>query len=182
MPSLKVAQPITQAQAHKPVRGWRPPSEAQRDAGNYKKYTFWWEGLHVSIENPKGSYRSGTDSKGKKWRTVMKNAYGYFKGTEGVDGDHLDVFVGPDLKSPSVYVVNQEDPATGEFDEHKCVIGARSKEEARQIYLQNYQKGWKGLQSVKAFTVPEFKRWCRGVIDGPAKVAYLLGYAARSKA
>ena len=182
MPSLKVAQSITQAQALKPVRGWKPPSEAQRDAGNYKKYTFWWEGLHVSIENPKGSYRSGTDSKGKKWKTVMKNAYGYFKGTEGVDGDHLDVFVGPDLKSFMVYVVDQVDPSTGKFDEHKCVIGARSEEEARRIYLQNYQKGWKGLKAVKAFTVPEFKKWCSGAIDGPAKVAYWMGHVTGSKA
>ena len=77
----------------------------------------------------------------------------------GKDGDFLDVFIGPHLDCELVYVINQVEPATGKFDEHKCVVGAQSAEEAREIYEANYQKGWQGFQSVKAFTLNGFRQW-----------------------
>lgn len=54
-------------------------------------------GMDISIENKKGSYRSGVDSDGHKWRTYMNYDYGYIRGTVGVDKDHLDC-VSPDTK------------------------------------------------------------------------------------
>lgn len=93
----------------------------------------------VTIENPKGSERSGTDANGKKWSVKMNNTYGYIRGTEGVDGDHIDVFLAEDMDKwdgKYVFVVDQYNP-DGTFDEHKVMLGFNSMEEARSAYLSN---------------------------------------------
>ena len=53
-----------------------------------------FRGLNISIENRKGSVRRGVDSDGHEWATKMNYDYGYIRGTEGVDGDHLDCYLG----------------------------------------------------------------------------------------
>lgn len=135
------------------------PSEAQKEAGNYQKGHINIDGYDITIENPKGSIRRGTDASGKSWETEMHNTYGYIRGTEGVDGDHIDVFLSDNPTSGSVFVVDQINPTTGEFDEHKVMYGFASEEEARAAYLSNYSKGWKGLGQITEVSREEFKKW-----------------------
>ena len=137
----------------------RNPTEAQKEAGNYRKGHVRVDGLDVTIENPKGSVRSGTDADGKRWENVMNNTYGYMRGTEGVDGDHIDVFLSDNPESGNVYVVDQRDPKTGEFDEHKVMYGFGSMEEARDAYLKNYTPGWQGLGTITEVSKEEFRKW-----------------------
>ncbi len=135
------------------------PTEAQIEADNYRHGKIVWRGLTISLENPKGSTRSGTSKSGKKWSTLMRHDYGRFLKTEGADGDHMDTFVGPDHESEVVYVIDQDCPDTGKFDEAKIMICFGSEEAARQGYLDNYEKGWKGLGDITALTIPQLKWW-----------------------
>lgn len=137
------------------------PTEAQKEAGNYKKGHLTLQGLDVALENPKGSTRSGTDRDGKVWQSNMAHDYGYIKRTLGADGDHVDVFIGDRPESETVYVVDQADPKTGKFDEHKVMMGFADEQAARAGYLANYEPGWKGLSAIKAMPVEEFKRWVK---------------------
>lgn len=134
------------------------PSEAQKEAGNYKKGHIKINGFDVTIEQPAGSVRSGKDANGKEWSVTMNNTYGYIRGTESVDGDHIDVFLGPDMNSDMVYVVDQVN-TDGSFDEHKVMMGFPSLEDARSAYLSNYEKGWKGLGNITGVTLDGFKKW-----------------------
>ena len=98
------------------------PTEAQKEAGNYRKGHITIDGYNITIENPKGSERSGTDKDGNKWSVTMNNDYGYIRGTEGVDGDHIDVFLSDNPESGDVFVIDQVNP-DGTFDEHKVMYG-----------------------------------------------------------
>jgi hypothetical protein len=107
------------------------PSEKQVEAGNYQKGHVKFDGFDISIENPRGSIRKGQNEKGETWSNIMPADYGYFKGTIGKDKDHIDVFLGDNLESDKVYVVDQINPETGAFDEHKVLMGYNSLSEAR---------------------------------------------------
>ena len=91
------------------------PTEAQKEAGNYKKGHLKLQGLDIALENIKGSIRSGTDKDGKQWQSTMAHDYGYIKRTLGADGDHVDVFIGDQPDSETVFVVDQVDPKTGKI-------------------------------------------------------------------
>ena len=134
------------------------PTEAQKEAGNYKKGHIKINGFDVTIEQPAGSVRSGKDASGKEWSQVMNNTYGYIRGTESVDGDHIDVFLGPDMNSDMVYVVDQVN-TDGSFDEHKVMMGFSSLEDARSAYLSNYEEGWQGLGNITGVALDVFKKW-----------------------
>lgn len=134
------------------------PTEAQKEAGNYKKGHVKIDGYDVTIENPKGSVRSGKDVNGNEWSVTMNNDYGYIRGTEGVDGDHIDVFLSDDPTEGNVYVVDQVNP-DGSFDEHKVMYGFNSADEARNAYLSNYEEGWQGLGTITKVSKDEFKKW-----------------------
>ncbi|KFA99612.1 PLxRFG domain-containing protein [Vibrio sp. ER1A] len=135
------------------------PTEAQKEAGNYKKGSFDFHGLTVAIENPKGSERSGTNSDGESWSVTMKNHYGYIKRTEGADGDAVDVFVGPNEASKIAYIIDQVDPKTGLFDEHKVMLGFTKIKDAKKAYLENYTEGWKGFGEMSVVKLDDFKKW-----------------------
>lgn len=135
------------------------PSEAQKKYGNYKKAHVSINGFDITIENPKGSYRSGVDEKGKSWKVKMNNHYGYFKNTEGKDGDHIDVFIGENLKSDEIFVVDQINTQTKEFDESKVMLGFDTIEEAKTAYLSNYEKGWGGMKKISKTNIDDFKKW-----------------------
>lgn len=137
------------------------PTPDQKESGRYAKGRLGWAGLRIAIENPKGSVRSGTDSDGKAWSQKMTCDYGYIESTEGNDGDHVDVFVGPELESELVFVINQVDPKSGKFDEHKVIITTTNEEQASELYLSNYAAGWQGLGSIKPMTLPDFKDWLK---------------------
>ena len=138
------------------------PSQAQKESGNYRKGHIRFGGYNYTIENPQGSYRSGVDENGKKWKQKMNNTYGYILGTKGKDGDHLDMFINDnaDLDSwnGNVYVVDQVFP-DGSFDEHKVMYGFDSEEEARKAYLSNYEQGWQGLGNITGVSKEDFDRW-----------------------
>jgi N12 class adenine-specific DNA methylase len=139
------------------------PTEAQKKAGNYKMGHVKVGAFDVTIENPKGSERSGTDANGKKWSVKMNNTYGYIRGTEGVDGDHIDVFLAEDMDKwdgKYVFVVDQYNP-DGTFDEHKVMLGFNSMEEARSAYLSNYENGWENGRriDVTAVNLEDFEKW-----------------------
>lgn len=134
------------------------PTEAQKEAGNYKKGHIVVDGLKVTIENPKGSTRSGVDKDGKAWSNTMQNDYGYILGTKGKDGDHIDMFIGE--SGDGVFVVDQVNE-DGSFDEHKVMYGFSSLEEAKSAYLSNYDEGWQGLGSITEVSKEDFKKWIR---------------------
>ena len=134
------------------------PTEAQKEAGNYKKGHVKVDGFDITIENPKGSVRSGKDSDGKEWSVTMNNDYGYIRGTEGVDGDHIDVFLSDNPEQGNVYVIDQVNQKTGEFDESKVMYGFNSLEEAKDAYLSNFEKGWK-VGVVSGVSKEEFRKW-----------------------
>lgn len=134
------------------------PTEAQKEAGNYKKGHVKIDGYDVTIENPKGSVRRGTDASGKQWEQEMQNTYGYIRGTEGVDGDHIDVFFSEDPSQGDVFVVDQVNK-DGSFDEHKVMYGFLDIESARKAYLSNYEDGWQGLGAITPVSKEEFKKW-----------------------
>lgn len=139
------------------------PSEAQKKAGNYKKGHLSFGGYDFTVETPKGATRSGKDEQGKPWSVTMHDTYGYILGKIGVDGDHIDMFINDaaDLDSFDgyVYVVDQVNQETGEFDEHKVMYGYPSEEAATEAYLANYSKDWKGLGKVTAVPKATFDKW-----------------------
>ena len=134
------------------------PTEKQKEAGNYKKGHIKVDGLDVTIEQPKGSIRRGTDTNGNKWESEMHNTYGYIKGTESVDGDHIDIFLSDNPAEGNVYVVDQVNK-DGSFDEHKVMYGFTDMESAEKAYLSNYEKGWQGLGSITGVSKEDFKKW-----------------------
>jgi len=136
------------------------PSEAQIAYGNYEKLHICCHGLRISIENPRGSTRSGVDKSGRAWSRTMPFDYGYARETVSGDGDKLDFFLGPKYRSAtSVHIIDQIDPSTGKFDEHKVMLGWDTQDEARKAYLSNYERGWRGLGDVVTLSMPAFKDW-----------------------
>ena len=134
------------------------PTEAQKEAGNYRKGHVRIDGFNVTIENPKGSVRSGKDADGNEWSVTMNNDYGYIRGTEGVDGDHIDVFLSDNPDAGDVFVIDQVN-ADDTFDEHKVMYGFKSALAAKRAYLANYSAGWKGLGNITRVTKEEFRKW-----------------------
>lgn len=161
-PAPTVAEQIDAAASEaalSPLNDLPEPTEAMKEAGNYKKAHVKIKGLDIAIENPRGSNRSGTDSKGNKWEVKMHSHYGYIKRTEGADGDHVDVFIGPSTESQKVFIVDQINP-DGSFDEHKVLMGFDSKLKARSGYKSNYSHGWK-VGPITSMTMDEFKDWVK---------------------
>lgn len=131
-------------------------SDAQREAGNYRKGHISVKGMRIAIESPKGSRRYYDN--GRKYN-VMKNHYGYFNITKGKDGDAVDVFLGPDIENfENVYCIDQNTPG-GDFDETKVMLGFSSKEEAKDAYMSNYSQDWKGFRDITAVSIKDFKKW-----------------------
>ena len=138
------------------------PTEAQKKSGNYKKAHITVSGMDVSIENPVGSVRRGTDEDGKAWEHEMKSHYGYFLKTEGKDGDHIDAFIKEGIPTDwngTVFAIDQINPKTGAFDETKVMIGYETPEEAKAAYMENYDADWKGFSAITPVSLEGFKQW-----------------------
>lgn len=137
------------------------PTEKQKEAGNYKMGHIRIEGMPISIENPKGSYRTYKKDDGSEGKIKMKNHYGYFTNTtaQGKDRDAVDVFIGPNVEEfDYVYVIDQNN-TKGEFDESKVMLGFNSKEHAKNAYLSNYSSDWDGFRSITKVSIKTFKKW-----------------------
>lgn len=139
------------------------PTDGQKEAGNYKKGHVRIGQFYITVENPKGSVRRGTDQNGKPWETTMHNTYGYIRGTEGVDGDHIDVFLTDDIdgwNGRRVYVVDQYNE-DGMFDEHKVMLGFNDEDDAREAYFSNYSEDWADNRKIvmTSTNLDDFEKW-----------------------
>lgn len=160
----------------------KEPTEAQKKAGNYRKGHIRFNGLDISVENPKGSVRRGKDASGKSWSCVMPADYGYVKQTEGADGDHVDVFIGPHPTSHVVFIINQNDHRTGKFDEHKAMLGYRSEKEACADYCKAFSdgKGMARIGSIETVSIDAFKKWLKsGKVRKAAKSKSIVDHALK---
>ena len=139
------------------------PSDAQKKAGNYKKGHLSFGGYDFTVETPKGVTRSGKDENGKPWSVTMHDTYGYVLGKIGVDGDHIDMFINDsadlDDFDGNVVVIDQVNPETGEFDEHKVMYGYPDEVTAVNAYMKNYSKDWKGLGKATSVSKATFDNW-----------------------
>lgn len=146
------------------------PSAAQKSAGNYRKGHIVLHGLNITIETAAGNKRR------PEW-DALRHHYGYIKRTKSdADGDHVDVFIGPDPNSELVFVVDQVKPG-GRFDEHKCMLGFTNAAEAKQGYLANYNRGWTGFGGMKTLTIEAFKRWLAEGDTGKRAVPQQMTFA-----
>lgn len=136
------------------------PTQAQIEAGNYKKGHIKVHGLDISIENPKGSERRGTDPNGKEWAHTMSDHYGYIKRTKGADNEHIDTYIGNNPDSNQVFIVDQIDQESGNFDEHKVMLGFDSQDKATQAYKSNFDKRWK-VGPIRTMNMEQFKEWLK---------------------
>lgn len=135
------------------------PSQEQLESGNYATGSLKFAGLPIEVENPKGSDRKGTDANGTKWTTRMNHHYGFIANSQGADGDEIDVFLGENESPKYVYIINQVETETGEFDEHKVMLGFHSPTEAKRAYLSNYSDDWAGLGTVVSMRLADFQEW-----------------------
>ena len=137
------------------------PTEAQKHANNYAHDKIHILGLPISIENAKGSYRGGIGADGKPWKVRMVHHYGYIRGTEARDGDHVDCHIGPHRKSPHVFVIDQIDHKTGKYDEPKVMLCFANERQAIRGYEDGFSdgKGKDRIGKVTAMTVKQFRDW-----------------------
>lgn len=120
-----------------------------------------FQGLEIDVENAKGSTRSGTGPDGD-WSVHMFAHYGEIRGTEGVDGDKLDVYVGDNHDSSLVVVIHQHDPEAGTYDEDKVILGCESIEEAIGLYKKQYNRpGFYQEGEHTAMPIGAFWRWVK---------------------
>lgn len=141
----------------------RNPTDLQVEAGNYRKGHVNVHGLDITIENPKGSTRKGVDHSGKPWRVKLPAHYGYIKKTEAADGEHCDVYLGPDLRSNKVFVIDQIHLGSKKYDEAKIMIGFPN----RGVALANYRaafsdgRGGERIGGVTEMSITDLKNWLR---------------------
>lgn len=111
-------------------------------------------GLPIQIETPKGTSRPGHNC-------IVAAHYGYVRGTRGADGDALDCYVGPDLGSTRVWVIDQVNPRSGKFDEHKVMFGFRTVGEATDAFVSSYHadEGEAHLGKITPMSLDKFKDW-----------------------
>mgnify|MGYP003965860419 CR=1 FL=1 len=134
------------------------PPKAKRTEFPFEGYIDF-QGLKIDVENVQGSTRSGTGPEGE-WSTFMHAHYGEIRGTEGTDGDKLDVYVGENHDSSLVVVIHQHNPWDGKYDEDKVVIGCESVEEAIGLYKKQYDRpGFFKDKEYTAMPIGAFWRW-----------------------
>lgn len=149
--------------ASSPFNDHTEPTDGQKKAGNYKKGHLKIHGLDVAIETPRAGKRAGKDADGKPWEVQLQHDYGYIKRTEGADGDHVDTFLGPEPESQRVFVIDQVDPETGKFDEHKVMMGFPDEKQAMDAYRSAFSDGKADLRmgGLADYSVDDFKTWLK---------------------
>lgn len=131
-----------------------------------------FRGLDVSIETDKGELRHWYDPHNKtKGSTKMSHPYGYIRRTKGVDGDHVDVYIGPKEDAPNVYVVHQmKAPDFKKYDEDKCMVGFESAAAAKAAYLKNFDDS-RFFGSMTTMPWDEFEKKVKATFERPKKIA-----------
>lgn len=147
------------------------PTPAQAEAGNYAKRVLPWRGLTIRIENEAGTVRRGTDPTGRAWESTMALPYGYFVESMGVDGDPVDVYVGPLAETADqVFIVHQKRVGDWKkFDEDKVFVGMLTEDEARAAFLLCYDDP-RFLGPITAMPVDEFVAKVRATRENPAMI------------
>ena len=112
-----------------------PPKTEGRQLheGDKVAKTVDFQGLEIKIDRPVGFVQKGKNDEGEEWEREYLCDYGFIKGTEGGDGEDLDVFVGVDEDAPNVYLVTQK-RADGSFDEYKAFVGFETEDDALETY------------------------------------------------
>lgn len=158
-----------------PVELGPPPARARKRFPHQGTIDF--QGLRILVENRAGSYRTGTDGDGHRWRVKMLAHYGEIAGTEGTDGDRLDAYVGPNADSPLVVVVHQQHPETKAFDEDKVMLGFDTVEAALALYRAQYDRpGFYGGH--EAMPIGRLLRWARDPANRGQRVRKAGGFRA----
>lgn len=158
------------------------PTEAQKTAGNYAKEHVSFQGIPITIENKLGSVRTGRGADGKPWSCKLPADYGYIRRTLGADGDHVDAYLGPDKRSNLAVVVNQHELRSDRFDEHKCLLGFHSEQDALDCYVKAFSdgKGADRIGSVESMSIDSFKSWLKsGMTHKPARAKSIVDQALR---
>ncbi len=128
----------------------------------HNRITF--QDLKISIENRKGSIRSGVDKDGHKWRSKMHCDYGYIRMNKkirrmGADKENLDVFVGDNHDSNNVFIIHLNRADNGKFDEDKVFLGFNSRKEVMAMFNKCYDKiGQKLYGGMITMNMEAFKR------------------------
>ena len=153
------------------------PTPAQIEAGNYKKQHIRFQGLEISIENPAGSVRKGIDRDGHEWRTKMVHAYGYVRGSKGVDKDHVDCYIGPNPDASHAYIVHQRKAGKwDQYDEDKVMLGFDTEAQAKAAYLKHYDDP-RFLGPITTMPMDEFKRKVLATADHPKAIKAFTDHA-----
>ena len=117
-----------------------------------------FQGLDIRVQNPTGTLRSGISPSGQPWETSMEADYGYIAGTEGKDGEDVDVFVGPDKDAQSAYIITiMKPPSFENIDEQKVMLGYNTGAEAKRAFLRHYDSP-RFFGSMTAMTMTDFKK------------------------
>lgn len=165
---------ILKADIPRAVPGYKEPTAAQKESGKYPKQRRDWNGLTIAIENPVGTVREGVDEIGRVWRTVFKYDYGEVVGSEGADGDPVDVYMGLTPDAPEVYIVRQMKRKNwDQYDEDKCYLGFDSMESAKAAYLAHYDDP-RFFGGITAMPVDEFVRKVRATSKEPGMIKSIL--------
>lgn len=153
------------------------PTPAQIEAGNYKKRHIRFQGLAISIENPTGSVRKSVDRDGHEWRTKMVHAYGYIRGSKGVDKDHVDCYIGPNPDARHAYIVHQRKAGQWDrYDEDKVMLGFDTEAQAKTAYLKHYDDP-RFLGPVTAMPMDEFKCKVMATANSPKMIKAFPSHA-----
>lgn len=139
-----------------------------------------WGSLDISLEHLPGSTRQGVDPNGHPWSTTFSVPYGYIRGTEGVDGDHIDCFLGPlsPEEAPTVYVVMTRNPQTGAYDEDKLFLGFPDEQTVLDTFRQHYDNPL-FLGGLLALSASKLQEW---VASGELKDRQSLAEKTRNYA
>ena len=140
------------------VRRWFEGSRERTRATQDRRSVIDVHGLTVVVETAKGEARAG-----RGWRVSMPAHYGYFSGTGSAEGadEQMDCYVGDNPASRRVFVIYQVDPQTGEFDEHKVMLGFDTEDDAVGTYGLAFSDGTGPARvgRVEPMTVTGLKRW-----------------------
>lgn len=132
----------------------REPTQEELKRGDYAKGKVSYMGLAINIENPVGSVRSGDG-----WSIEFTADYGELNDYIGADGDGIDVFIGDHTDSEKVFVVNQlKQGSKVILDEHKIILGAKSRGEAEALYYNHHTDDWPTQPFIET-NIDDLKAW-----------------------